>query len=131
MDTKKALIGIIIVIVVIIIATIAFTNNSGNNQGTNIEVISNTTLANGENLTVSLTDASGQPIVGKQVDVTLVAVNGDTNTLNLITNDKGQATFKLEGVSEGDYTVNCGFAGDAQNPPADLSVQFVVNDNAV
>ena len=108
-ESKKLLLVCVIVIICVLVGAVAVTSNQ--QKETQITVISSSSLYNGESVTVKLTTLNGTPIANQSVNITLVSANGARNTLNLVTNSEGIATFQLNGVNPGTYTLESVFGG--------------------
>ena len=108
MDMKKIVIA---VIVLLIIAVGAFAYISANSHQTKIEITSNSSLKNGDYVTVVLKDQFRNVYPDQVVDIKLLDDSGWANKYNVTTNGAGEAGVQLEGYENGNYTVHADFNG--------------------
>lgn len=74
-------------------------------------ITSNSTLNNGDNFMVKLTDSDGELIANKTICISLTDDEGNVNNLNVTTNEKGIASFGIN-ANSGNYSSKCVFLGD-------------------
>ncbi len=108
MDTKRIII-LIIAVLVIVIAAFAFI--SLNSHATDIDVISNSTLKNGDMITLVLKDGYRNVYPGQVIDVKILDDSGWATWYNATTDENGQANVLLLGLDNGNYTVHSTFNG--------------------
>ena len=130
LDKKVTILSIIVIILIIIIVILCFGSNFSSilKQETDLTVISNSTLNNGDNFTVQLTDGNGKVISNKTIYIILTDANGNVNNLNATTNEKGVANFGIN-VNGGNYSAKCVFLGDdnydSSNVTQNISIENV------
>lgn len=130
LDKKVTILSIIVIILIIMILILCFGSNFSSilKQETDLTVISNSTLNNGDNFTVQLTDGNGKAISNKTIYISLTDANGNVNNLNATTNEKGVANFDIN-VNAGNYSAKCVFLGDgnydSSNVTQNISIENV------
>ncbi|WP_407377254.1 Ig-like domain-containing protein [Methanobrevibacter sp.] len=76
-----------------------------------LNITSNETLSDGDDLEINLTDNNGKPIANVTVNITIADENGENDNKSVVTDENGTAKLKID-KSAGKYTVNCTFAGN-------------------
>lgn len=108
MNFKK--IGIILIIILVIIIGV-FSYISINTHNTKIEVVSNSTLKNGDEIKLVLKDSYGNVYPNQEISIKLLDDSGHSNKYVLSTNNDGEVSVKLEALKPDNYTVHCEFNG--------------------
>jgi hypothetical protein len=106
---------IIAVIVVLLIAVGSFMFITANSHNTKVDVISNSTLKNGDFVQIQLKDEYRNVYPNEKVAVKILDDSGWGNTYQLTTDDNGEASFALEGYENGNYTIHCNYDGTLFN----------------
>ena len=125
MDMKKI---IIVVIAILVIAVAAFAFIQANSHSTKIEMQSNSTLRNGDMVTVVLKDEYRNVYPNEVIDFKVLDDTGWANKYNATTDDSGQASFMLEGYENGNYTVHANFNGTMYLSPSKSVTELEIND---
>ena len=119
MKTKNI---IIIVIIALIIIVGVFSFISINSHHTKIEVLSNSTLKNGDVITVVLKDEYRNVYPNESINVKLLDESGWATLYDVTTDSNGEATVELLGFENGNYTVHSTFNGTLfLKPSKDIS----------
>ena len=108
MDMKKIIIAVIIVIVV---AFVAFSYISANTHEARIEVLSNSTLKNGDLFVFVLKDNYRNVIPNQPVDIKILDDSGWATKYNVTTDSDGKGYVKISSLDNGNYTVHTSFNG--------------------
>ena len=108
MDVKK--IAVIIVVILVIVVGL-FTYISTNTHNTKIEVVSNSTLKNGDAITVVLKDSYRNVYPDQQINIKLLDDSGHSDKYQVTTDSNGEASVELLGLESGNYTIHCEFNG--------------------
>lgn len=108
MDTKK--IGILIAVILLIVIGANFFI-SANSHDTKIEVVSNSTLKNGDFFTIVLKDDYRNVYPNQTIDIKILDDSGWANKYNVTTDETGTAKIQLMGMDNGNYTVHLTFNG--------------------
>lgn len=111
MENKNII--IILLIIAIILAAIVGVMFLQQNEkkATKLKITSNSTLVEGDSLSIKLTDINGTPIVNQTVNVSIMDKDGSINHKTIVTNEKGKAYLKID-KSPGKYSINCTFEGN-------------------
>lgn len=123
MDKKNIIIIALIIFIFAIIGTTALITHA---TTTNITVTSYTTLQNGEEFSLKLTDSNNKSIAYKKITVDIIDSNGEHNIQNLTTDENGTAKFVINNVSKGNYIFNCSFNGDFDYKKSNLSQNVTI-----
>lgn len=108
MDTKKLIVGII---VILIIAIVTFSFISANTHTSKIQVVSNSTLKNGDSFEVVLKDDYKNVIPNQVIDFKILDDSGWATKYNATTDETGHAYIQLIALENGNYTVHSTFNG--------------------
>lgn len=115
MKVKNVIIVLLIIIVVfILLALIGYgmmNNPIEDKTPTVLNITSNSTLYEFNNISLLLTDVDGRPLEGKNVSISVLSEDGSNDYYTIITNSTGGGTVRIE-KGLGMYTVNCTYAGD-------------------
>ena len=108
MDKKKM---IVVVVVVLIAAIMVFSYIFANTHTSRIEVVSNSTLKNGDSFEVVLKDDRKNVIPNQVIDFKILDDSGWGVKYNATTDDNGHAAVKLLALENGNYTVHSTYNG--------------------
>ena len=113
LDKRVTILSIIVIILISMLVILCFGSNFSSifKQETDLTITSNSTLNNGYNFTVKLTDSDGELIANKTICISLTDDEGNVNNLNVTTNEKGIASFGIN-ANSGNYSAKCVFLGD-------------------
>ena len=113
LDKRVTILSIIVIILISMLVILCFGSNFSSifKQETDLTITSNSTLNNGDNFTVKLTDSDGELIANKTICISLTDDEGNVNNLNVTTNEKGIASFGIN-ANSGNYSAKCVFLGD-------------------
>lgn len=113
LDKRVTILSIIVIILISMLIILCFGSNFSSifKQETDLTITSNSTLNNGDNFTVKLTDSDGELIANKTICISLTDDGGNVNNLNVTTNEKGIASFGIN-ANSGNYSAKCVFLGD-------------------
>lgn len=125
---KKYYALILVVIIVLIIAIGSFAYISANTHVTKIEVISNSTLQNGDNVELELKDDYRNYLSNESVEVKIIDNNGWVTKSTVVTNDMGYASVKLSALENGNYTVHCTYNGTLFLEPSKTVQSLAIDD---
>ena len=109
MDKIRTVTIIIIAIAVISIGGYLFV--SANTTNSKIEITSNDTLKNGDNVEFILKDEYRNPIPGESVDFKILDDSGKATKAVVVTDDSGHGSYTIQTLDNGNYTVHCNFNG--------------------
>ena len=96
---KKTIILVFIVLLIIAIGSFAYI--SANTHPTKINVVSNSTLKNGDNVELELKDDYRNYLANESVDVKIIDNNGWANKSTVVTDNMGHASVKLNALENG------------------------------
>lgn len=107
LDKRVTILSIIVIILISMLVILCFGSNFSSifKQETDLTITSNSTLNNGDNFTVKLTDSDGELIANKTICISLTDDEGNVNNLNVTTNEKGIASFGIN-ANSGNYSSN-------------------------
>ncbi|WP_296857119.1 hypothetical protein [uncultured Methanobrevibacter sp.] len=113
MASSKSIISVIIVIAVI--AIIAFGYISANSHITKVDILSNSTLKNGDSVVIQLNDKYGNVYPKENIDVKILDDSGWANKYSVTTDSNGKASIKLTAFDNGNYTIHTNYNGTLFN----------------
>lgn len=119
---------IIIAVVVLILAIGVYAFISANSYDTKLEVTSNSTLKNGEFITLILKDDYRNVYPNQTVEVKILDDSGWAHHYNATTDETGTASVLLQGMDNGNYTVHSSFNGTMFLHKAKSVTNLEIND---
>ena len=112
MNYNKIIIALVVVLVVMVVAGVLFLNFGHAKVDSNVVVSSNSTLNDGDNFTIKLTDLNNTPIANQTVNVTIIDSNGGENPQVITTDANGDGSLQLNDLAVGNYTINVTYGGN-------------------
>ncbi|WP_458453079.1 hypothetical protein [Methanobrevibacter sp.] len=122
----KAIIAVIIVL--LIIAVGAFAYISANTHNTRVDVISNSSLKNGDAVQIVLKDDYRNVYPGETVEVKILDDSGWGDTYPVVTDSEGEGSVILSGYENGNYTININYNGTLFNKQFHSVYNLVIDD---
>ena len=112
MNNDKIIIALVVVLIVVLAAGILLLNPSHAKVDSRTIVTSNSTLHDGDNFTIRLTDLNNTPIANQRVNITIIDANGGKNPQAVTTDANGEGKLQLNGLTPGEYTMNVTYGGN-------------------
>lgn len=125
MDIRKI---VILVVIVLIIAIGAFIFVSANSHNTQIEVLSNDSLKNGDFVVVQLRDEYRNVYPNETIDIKILDDSGWANKYSVVTDENGTASVVLQTFENGNYTVHSTFNGTMFLSKSNSVSNLVIDD---
>lgn len=119
---------IIAVIVILVVAVGAFMFISANSHNTKVDIVSNSTLKNGDVVTVQLNDEYRNVYPGETIDIKILDETGWANKYVVTTDDNGEGSVVLETYENGNYTIHTNYNGTLFNKPYHGVDDLVIDD---
>lgn len=119
---------IIVVVIVLIVAVGAFFFIQSNAHNTQVDVISNSTLKNGDSVQIVLKDEYRNVYPGESVHIKILDDSGWANNYDVVTDDKGEASVVLETYENGNYTIHTNYNGTLFNKAYHGVDSLVIDD---
>ena len=126
MDKNRMILIAAIAIVIVAVASFAFI--SANSHNTKINVVSNSTLKNGDFVEMVLTDDYRNVYPGEVIDVKILDDSGWATKYQATTDDNGKAAVELVALDNGNYTVHCNYNGTLFNKEAKDVSTLTIDD---
>lgn len=121
--------GIItIIVILLIIAVGAFMFIQANSHNTHVEVISNSTLKNGDSVQVVLKDDYRNVYPNENVYIKILGDDGWGNSYDVVTDNEGEASVVLSTYENGNYTIHTNYNGTLFNKPYHGVDSLVIDD---
>ncbi len=121
--------GIItIIVILLIIAVGAFMFIQANSHNTHVEVISNSTLKNGDSVQVVLKDDYRNVYPNENVYIKILGDDGWGNNYDVVTDNEGEASVVLSTYDNGNYTIHTNYNGTLFNKEYHGVDQLVIDD---
>lgn len=118
----------IAIVVVLIIAVGAFMFIQSNAHNTQVDVISNSTLKNGDNVQIVLKDEYRNVYPGEVVYIKILGDDGWGNTYEVTTDNEGEASVTLATYDNGNYTIHTNYNGTLFNKAYHGVNQLTIDD---
>ncbi|WP_295601010.1 hypothetical protein [uncultured Methanobrevibacter sp.] len=119
---------IIAVIILLIVAVGAFAFIQANSHNTRVDVISNSTLKNGDMVQVVLNDEYRNVYPGETIYIKILDDSGWAHNYDVTTDDSGEASVVLSTLENGNYTIHTNYNGTLFNKPYHGVSQLEIND---
>ena len=111
MEQKNIIILVLVIIIVALLAGMIIMMPNFSKSDVNLEIVSNATLGEGDQIDVKLSDSNKTPIANETINITITDENQTSSYYSAVTNEEGIASLKLD-KSVGNYTVNCSYNGN-------------------
>ena len=116
------------VIIILIVAIIAFAFIQGNSHNTRVEVISNSTLKNGDAVKIVLKDDYRNVYPNEAVHIKILDDTGWADNYDVTTDEQGEASVVLSTFENGNYTIHTNYNGTLFNKPYHGVDSLVIDD---
>ena len=112
MDNNKVIIALVIILVVMSLAGLFILNPTHAKTDSRVIVTSNSTLYDGDNFVIKLTDLNNTPIANQVVNITIIDATGGENHQQVTTDANGDGILPLNGLATTNYTVKIEYGGN-------------------
>ena len=133
MDNNKIIVALVAVLIIMLVVGLFILNPSHAKTDTRIIVTSNSTLHDGDNFSIKLTDLNNTSIANQVVNITIIGANGDENHQVVTTDVNGDGSLQLNGLAITNYTVIVSFGGNDNftscNTTQKLQMKVKANNN--
>ena len=119
---------IVPIIIILIILVAAFVFIQSNSHNTKVEVISNSTLKNGDAVQIVLKDEYRNVYPNEVVHVKILDDHGWADNYDVTTDNEGQASVVLSTFENGNYTIHTNYNGTLFNKPYHGVDTLVIDD---
>lgn len=116
------------VVVILLVAVGSFMYISANSHNTKVVVLSNSTLQNGDFVTVQLTDEYRNVYPNEIIDIKILDDSGWAHKYQVTTDNEGQGSTELVALENGNYTVHCNYNGTLFNKESNSVTQLTIDD---
>lgn len=106
---------ILIIVVVLIISIGAFFFIQSNSHNTKVDIISNSTLKNGDTVLVVLKDEYRNVYPNEKIHIKILDDSGWANNYDVVTDNEGEASIVLLAYENGNYTIHTTYNGTLFN----------------
>jgi len=117
-----------IIVILLIIAVGAFMFIQANSHNTHVEVVSNSTLKNGDSVQVVLKDDYRNVYPNEEVHIKILGDDGWGNNYDVVTDNEGEASVVLSTYENGNYTIHTNYNGTLFNKPYHGVDSLVIDD---
>lgn len=117
-----------IIIILLIIAVGAFMFIQANSHNTQVDVISNSTLKNGDSVQIVLKDDYRNVYPNEEVHIKILGDDGWGNNYDVVTDNEGEASVVLSTYENGNYTIHTNYNGTLFNKPYHGVDSLVIDD---
>ena len=122
----KTIITVVVIILVIIIGAFLFIQ--ANSHNTKVDVISNSSLKNGDKVQIVLTDDYRNVYPGEKVQIKILDESGWANYYDVVTDNSGEASVALSTFDNGNYTIHTNYNGTLFNKAYHGVDSLVIDD---
>jgi hypothetical protein len=119
---------IILVVIILIVAFGAFEYIQANSHNTKVDVLSNSTLQNGDLVEIELNDEYRNVYPGETVYIKILDDSGWAHTYTVVTDDEGRASIELSAYDNGNYTIHTNYNGTLFNKAYHGVDSLVIDD---
>lgn len=123
---SKTIITVVIIILVILIGAFLFIQ--ANSHNTKVDVISNSSLKNGDKVQILLTDDYRNVYPGEKVQIKILDDSGWANYYDVVTDNSGEASVALSTLDNGNYTIHTTYNGTLFNKAYHGVDSLVIDD---
>ena len=106
----------------------AFLFIQANSHNTKVDVISNSTLKNGDKVQIVLTDEYRNFYPGEKVQIKILDDSGWANYYDVVTDNSGEASVALSTLDNGNYTIHTNYNGTLFNKAYHGVDSLVIDD---
>ncbi len=99
-----------------------------NSHNTHVEVVSNSTLKNGDSVQVVLKDDYRNVYPNEEVHIKILGDDGWGNNYDVVTDNEGEASVVLSTYENGNYTIHTNYNGTLFNKPYHGVDSLVIDD---
>lgn len=131
MNIKNLLLVIAIILVVIGTGVFLMAHQAHPKGDSKIIMITGDNLTEGDNLTVKLTDLNNTPLSGQNLNISIVNGKGQSIQLNLMTDSKGEISFKLNKTVTGSCAVKVKFGGNDKFNGCNFTENLIINEKVI
>ena len=118
----------ILIVLILIIAIGAFIFIQSNSHNTKVDVISNSTLKNGDAIQIVLTDDYRNVYPGESVHIKVLDDSGWADNYDVVTDNQGEASVVLSTFDNGNYTIHTNYNGTLFNKAYHGVNQLTIDD---
>lgn len=126
MELKELAIAAVIILLVAGVAGYLYI--SGNTTNSTISIDCNGTLKNGDEINITLKDEYKNPLPDESVDFKILDDSGNAMKAVLVTDASGSASYTLQGMENGNYTVHCTYNGTMYHNPTRNMEKLYIDD---
>ena len=123
---SKTIITVVVIILVVLIGAFLFIQ--ANSHNTKVDVISNSTLKNGDKVQIVLTDEYRNFYPGEKVQIKILDDSGWANYYDVVTDNSGEASVALSTLDNGNYTIHTNYNGTLFNKAYHGVDSLVIDD---
>ena len=129
MDKNKIIIIALIIVIAALLAGIFAVMPNLNRQDTNLTLIGNSTITEGDSIEIQLTDANGNPLANQSINVTISDGNHESKYNPIITDENSTGILKLY-ESAGEYNLTISYGGNDNYKGCSI-IQHITIEKAV
>lgn len=118
----------ILIVLILIIAIGAFIFIQSNSHNTKVDVISNSTLKNGDAIQIVLTDDYRNVYPGESIHIKVLDDSGWADNYDVVTDNQGEASVVLSTFDNGNYTIHTNYNGTLFNKAYHGVNQLTIDD---
>ena len=114
MENKRLIIILLGIVAILLVALVSIMIVTTRNNPSEITITSQNTLNDGSKLTLTLNDKNKTPIANQEIDISIIDASGQKNQQKITTDKNGNGELQLNGLTEGQYTIQAKYNGNMQ-----------------
>lgn len=126
---KNIIIAIIVVIIIAIVGFMMFSQPSESNVNTQIRMLNEKTLKNGDQIQFQLKDTQGNLISGETVNISIGDGAGNIKNYTVVTDSNGKGNHVLEGEDAGEHEVTVTYVGNEKYIKSRFTETITIDDS--
>ncbi|WP_292877102.1 Ig-like domain-containing protein [Methanobrevibacter sp.] len=131
MNYNKIILGLVIIFIIMIIAGFFILNPSVAKTDSKVIVTSNSTLNDGDTLSIYLSVLNNTPISNQTVNITIIDANGAQNRQVVTTDANGNGNLQLNGLTAGNYNISVSYGGNNKFNPCNTTQKLTMKEKEV
>ncbi len=132
---KKIILAILAVLIVAIAAFAMFSQQSSTlttagKMNTELDILTDNTLSNGDQIQFQLKEENGSAIAGEKVKIGFTNNDGTLETFEVVTNSEGKGALVLENEAAGNHELTLAYEGNDKYNGCAIKLTITVDDSS-
>jgi hypothetical protein len=129
---KNLIIAILVIVIIGIAAFMVFSHNGTTDSkiNTQMNMLSGSSLQNGEQIQFELKDEKGNALSGQMVDIGFTDGAGNNETFKIVTDANGKGYLEIENEDAGSHNFTAVYAGNGNYSGSTLTETITIEDSS-